>query len=455
MATLTRTHSSFSPKAASSRVLLSSLGGFIGGNLTKTPYLSPFGALLKLTRLNQFSRKETFAAFGFRLLSREDPSQVLAFSTKRLSSFSSALGIEPDARPGWRLANWLPFQGDATSAWKDSWRTRLCLACAREGFHAWLFQLPWVARCPWHGTRLVNECPSCHRPLAAGFSKGRPLLRCECGVDLFDRRTTLMADPFQNRERDRALAEYLDWASASRTTHYLLPPAKQSHASLALAALVSASDGVAQPLGTSQAHTFRPRCGLTRAPCTNKHRDLAMLGKQFEGKKSSIAELPSSMVRPMRKIARGIATRIPPGSLFPAEAKKFVSDGMIATKDGAARADILYLPVQTGGDRSYLFTNSLPPSSLTAIGDLIQLTRAMWTDEASAGQIHAALRSLIFRAYADGLRIVLSRYVPELYDHPRLAPWEHVPWVMVNIDSVGVSEIRIAWTCENLGGRLT
>lgn len=453
MATLANVNSSFSQRDASSRVLLSSLGGFVGGNLTKTPYLSPFGALLKLTRLNQFTRKETFAAFGFRLLSREDPSQVLAFSTKRLSSFSNAIGVEPEAQPGWRLANWLPFQGDVTSAWKDSWRTRLCLACAREGFHAWLFQMPWVARCPWHGIRLVDECPACHRPLATGFSKGRPLLRCECGVDLFDRRTTLMADPFPNRERDRALAEYLDWASASSTTHYLLPPAKQSHASLSLATLIS---GDAEPgHGASRVHMFHPLCGLTRKSRTaDLHRNLIMLGREFEGKKSSIAELPSSMVRPMRKIAHGIAIRIPPGSLFPAEAKKFVSNGMIATKDGAARADILYLPVQTGGDRSYLLTNSLPPSSLAVIGDLIQLTREKWRDEASAGQIHAAIRSLIFRAYADGLRIVLSRYVPELYDQPKLAPWEHVPWVMLTIDSVGVSDIRIAWTRENLGERL-
>lgn len=455
MAILTHANSGFSSSDGSSRILLSSLDGFVGGNLKKTPYLSPFGALLKLTRLNQFSRKETFAAFGFRLLSREDPSQVLAFSTKRLSSFSNAIGIEPETQPGWRLASWLPFQGDVTSAWKDSWRTRLCLACAREGFHAWLFQLPWVAHCPWHGTRLVDECPSCHRPLAAGFSRGRPLLRCECGVDLFDRRTTLMADPFPNRKRDRALAEYLDWACASRTTHYLLRPAIQPHAGLALAALVN--DGVAEPQrGANLVHTIHPRHSLTHANNTVfQHWDLVMLGKQFGGKKSSIAELPLSMVEPMRKIARSIATRIPPGSLFPAEAKKFVSDGMIATKDGAARADILYLPVQTGGDRSYLFTNSLPPSSLAMIGDLIQLTREKWVDKASTGQIHAALRSLIFRAYADGLRIVLSRYVPELYDHSRLTPREHVPWVMVTMDSVGVSEVRIVWTRESLGERLT
>ena len=455
MAILARVNRSFSPTDGSSRILLSSLGGFVGGNLSKTPFLSPFGALLKLTRLNQFSRKETFAAFGFRLLSREDPSQVFAFSSKRLSSFSHAIGVEPEVQPGWQLVDWLPFQGDVSSAWKDSWRTRLCLACAREGFHAWLFQLPWVTRCLWHGTRLVDACPACHRPLAAGFSKGQPLLRCECGVDLFDRRTALMADPFPNRERDRALAEYLDWASTSYTTHYLLPPAKQSRAALALAALVN--DGVAETQrGASQVHMFHLRYGHTHATSTAGQRsDLVMLGKQFEGNKSSIAELPLSMVKPMRKIARSIATRTPPASLCPAEAKRFIADGLVATKLGAARADILYLPVQTGGDRSYVFTNSLPPSALAVTGDFIQLTREKWADDASASQVHAALRSLIFRAYADGLRIVLSRYVPELYDHPKLTPREHVPWVMVTIDSVGVSEIRIAWTRESLGGRLT
>ena len=450
-----RSYPSFLREGETSRASLSSLNGFVGGDLSRTPYLSPFGALLKLTRLNQLAKADIYAAFGFRLMSHEDPSQVLAFSTKRLSSFSRSIGLVANVRRGWRLTDWLPFQGDSVKGWRNSWRTRVCLACAREGFHSWLFQLPWETLCPWHSTRLVEACPSCHRPLALGFSRGLPLLRCECGIDFFDRRTALMAEPRLNRARDQALAECLDQAEVLRTTQYLLSPTEQFHASNALTVLVRGSPA-GRRSNESCVHTFQSRCGLAQASFdADQRRSLAILGKQFEGKNGTISELPSSMIPPMRKVAHSIATRVPLGSLVPAEAERLVLDGMIATKVGTSRIDILYLPVQTGGDRSYLFTNSLPPSVLSTIGSLIQVTRDKWIDEESACQVHAALRSLLLRAYADGLRIVLSRYVPELYDHPRLAPWEHIPWVMVTIDTVGVSKVHIVWTRENLGGRLS
>ena len=449
MATVPRSHLSFSRDDDSSRALLSSLNGFVGGNLSRTPYLSPFGALLKLTRLNQFGRADLHAAFGFQLTSYEEASQVLAFSTKRLCNFSRSIDITPEARRGWRLTDWLPFQGDAAKGWKHCWRTRICLACAREGFHTWLFQLPWETRCPWHGTRLVETCPSCHRPLALGFSKGRPLLWCECGIDFFDRRTALRADPFSNRARDQALAECLDRTDVLRTTQHLLSPTKQLNASKALAALISGSDAESR-IENGCMHMFHSQASFE----PEQQRSLSMLDKQFGGKNGSIAELPSSMIKPMREIANSIATRVPPGSLVPAEARRLIFDGFIATKAGSARADIMYLPVQTGGNRTYMFTNSLPPSALSTISSLIQRTRDKWRDEESVRQVHAAIQSLLFRAYADGLRIVLSRYVPELYDDPRLTPWEHIPWVMVTIDTVGVSEIHIVWTRENLGGQL-
>lgn len=455
MTSMIRIHDCLSRSSENSRDSLSSLNGFVGGDLSKAPYISPFGVLLRLTRLNQFAKKDIHAAFGFRLMSHEDPSQALAFSAKRMLNFSHSIGITPDARRGWQLADWIPFEGDVAAGWKDSWRTRVCLACAREGFHTWLFQLPWETHCPWHGTRLVDACPSCHRPLALGFSRKRPLLLCECGVDFFDRRKALMATPFSNRSRDRVLAECLDRAGALRSTQYLLPPVEQLHAGEALAALVGCDHAEPTP-APYRVHAFHTRHELVHGSFDSSLRgDLSTLGKQFEGKSSSIAEVPSNLVTPLRKIARSIATRVPPGSLVPAEARRLISNDMLATKAGAIRTDILYLPVQTGGDRSYLFTNGLPPSALTSISALIQKTSSWWADEESARLVHEALCSLLLRAYADGLRIVLSRYIPELYDHPRLTPWEHIPWVMVTMDAVGVSKIRIVWTRESLSGLLS
>jgi hypothetical protein len=39
---------------------------------------------------------------------------------------------------------------------------RWCAACMNEGFHATLFQFVAINRCPIHGDRLIDTCPSCH-----------------------------------------------------------------------------------------------------------------------------------------------------------------------------------------------------------------------------------------------------------------------------------------------------
>ena len=44
---------------------------------------------------------------------------------------------------------------------RNSHRLRFCPDCARQGFHASVFQLPIFDRCPAHGTRLESKCSSC------------------------------------------------------------------------------------------------------------------------------------------------------------------------------------------------------------------------------------------------------------------------------------------------------
>lgn len=434
------------PEARQSRTTLLSLHGWVGGDLFRAPYLSPFGALVTLSRLNCFGRKDLHAAFGLRLLANEDPTRALAFSSKRLAEFSHAIGIEPEKSAGWRLCDWLPFQGDTKEGWKDSWTMRICMPCAKEGFHTWLFQLPWITRCPWHRTWLIAECPSCHRPLASGFLDGKALLRCACGIDFFSRRAALRAGCAPNRARDRLLANYLDEARSERSTSYLFAPVIQSQADAALATLIAQPD-LGRPATEQRPHARHMKVGCLKAWRWSKIRaDLSLLGKELDGKNTSLVELPMSMVEPMRRVANSIAGRVPPGSLVPAEAQKLISDGMVRTKPGSARSEILYLPVQASGNRAYLFVNAIPPSALEAIGKTLQMTRNAWTDDATAAIVYTTVRTILLRGYADGLRIVLGRFIHQLYDNPKLSPSEHTPWILVKKDSVGVSRIEIVWT---------
>ncbi len=441
-------HSTFErvPEACQSRTTLLSLHGWVGGDLSRAPYLSPFGALVILSRLNRFRRKDLHAAFGLKLLGNEDPSRALAFSSQRLAEFSHAIGVELRQSAGWRLCDWLPFQGDATEDWKDSWTTRICMPCAKEGFHTWLFQLPWVTRCPWHRTRLIAECPSCHRPLASGFLDGKALLRCACGIDFFNRRAALRARCASNRARDRILANYLDDARSDRSISYLFAPAIQSQADAALTTLI-AQPGLERPATEQRPHACHMKIGGPQAWRWSKIRaDLSLLGNELDGKSTSLIELPMSMVEPMSRVASSIASRVPPGSLVPAEAQKLISDGMVRTKPGSARSEILYLPVQASGSRAYLFINSIPPSALEVISKILQMTRNAWADDATAAIVCSTVRAILLRGYADGLRIVLGRFIPELYDNPKLSRSEHIPWVLVKKDNVGVSRIEIVWT---------
>lgn len=422
------------------------LHGFVGGDLQHDRYLSPFGALLKLTRLNQLRRGDIHAAFGFNLIKEEDPASVLAFSAKRLAAFSAAIGINPHARPGWQVGDWLPFEG--YDPWKKRpWRARLCLSCAREGYHSWLFQMPWVTCCPWHGTPLVEACPSCWRPFTQSFSRGTPLLQCECGIDFFSRHAALRSHTHDHPGRDRSIGRLLAWAQQCRSTHHLVAPPHQAHMNLALKDLcrppVHANDTLQQGL---HSQTIRNKW-LGNPTCIS---DLRALMTQLEKDRTSLVEVPMAWVAGMQAIAYGLCRRAPPGSFCPAEAKRLVVDGVVVTRNRAAHAEIMYLPVQVSGNHAFLMTNSLPKGPLAVVADLLTYTRNQWNDPITAASALKAAQAIVLRAYADGLRIILGRHIPDLYSHSHRVPGEHMPWVTVSHDMLGVTNITVIWTKEPL-----
>lgn len=64
---------------------------------------------------------------------------------------------------------------------------RLCPVCAQHGYHAAIFQLDLVARCPIHGKPIVDQCPNCKRPIPYRLSQrvfAAPFTCPKCHHDL-------------------------------------------------------------------------------------------------------------------------------------------------------------------------------------------------------------------------------------------------------------------------------
>jgi hypothetical protein len=62
---------------------------------------------------------------------------------------------------------------------------RLCPACIAEtGFHAFLWDLPFVKACPIHGLGLLPHCPNCGERF--GWHSLRPGWICRCGLHISD-----------------------------------------------------------------------------------------------------------------------------------------------------------------------------------------------------------------------------------------------------------------------------
>ena len=82
----------------------------------------------------------------------------LSFSKlKRVLGLSDAQIILAECRP-------YDYEIDSTSllgAFEQEVHLRFCEDCVALGFHSPFFQMPWIERCPIHGSPIEDECPSC------------------------------------------------------------------------------------------------------------------------------------------------------------------------------------------------------------------------------------------------------------------------------------------------------
>jgi|GEM_PF-5380971 hypothetical protein len=62
-------------------------------------------------------------------------------------------------------------------------RFRNCEACARSGYHCYLFNASWIKTCPVHHLDLVSSCPNCQHPWPHPYELHRRKCQC-CGIDV-------------------------------------------------------------------------------------------------------------------------------------------------------------------------------------------------------------------------------------------------------------------------------
>jgi len=162
------------------------LSGWIGDDLSFTPYLSPIGQIIRLSRLNRTRTYQIGRSFGLSstiasALRGHRPPPWVDLSRWQRTHHAGALGWEA----------FLPFQPLVPE--NLGAHLRVCLACARYGYHTMAHQLQWIDVCPWHRTRLHDRCPCGRRWLSAKPEDDQDrLLACPCGRDAFNRHQGLL-----------------------------------------------------------------------------------------------------------------------------------------------------------------------------------------------------------------------------------------------------------------------
>lgn len=426
-------------------------GRFVGGNISDLPGISAYGALVRTSRLNHLDRAEFFAAYHLRTTRHDEFSRVLAFSDKRKDELALALGINERERDLWDITEWLPFSGNLD--WESlPWEPRICPCCARLGYHTLLFQLPWVARCPWHGANLIRCCRHCTRPFSVASSS--ILFKCRCGFDYINMREACRHRQLHLRGMTPWITTYLNWASAAREVNYLVHTPKPE---------ASNWDALGQLI--EMPTTLETRCGYTRTERTRLHErklsiydgvnpNISALGSKFllgvPVDVDGVMELPAPTWSAFRHVGYELAEKLPEATFSDGELLRFFAGSCLSTQRSAAtnrpdKMDILFLPVQVGGERGFLYVNAMAK----AARDVVHRIGSYMEDAPNSGLPVCAGMLLLLRAYAEGMRVLLSRFFPELLKMQRDRPHLTLPWVLMQRQFGQTVGAKVVWALRS------
>jgi len=429
----------------------------VGGDMRDVPGISLFGAFARIVRLNHIPSSGFFAGLSLRNQHSVDLSYRLTFGTGR-DAVAASIGVNTDA--SMRLSEWLPFQCDEC-IFEQRWLFRFCPACLRYGFHSYLQQLPWIMRCPWHRCRLRTTCAICDASLSLTSDSGRPLLVCRNGHDHFDEISTCISVFSPDGAASGFLERYLHWAASSRLEWKLVPPEAHTTNVQALASVIKLPQTWCECCWTRSANvtvarsrtfTLRPKKPDDVSDIPSSFAKVAALQNRGLG-----MELPRAYVPGFVKIACDLAEELPPESLTDSEIHLFF-DGLERQPDRTFRpakrsplSDIKFLPPLLVGDRRIVHLSSLSPQAIGALTRLIDAhlhetePSGSGADEESQRLFLLAAGEILKRTYAEGMRIILARYVPALFDSTRNRPHLTEPWLLVRFRHKRLVEVQVIW----------
>lgn len=413
----------------------------IGDRFDLVPGQSAFGHIARVARLNYFRPADWHRVFGLRVLRTDDLLSALAVSESRQSALAAALGID---RPStWDPDTWNPFRGPTGQGQASPFR--YCLGCIRLGYHPQLHQLPWIERCPWHGIRLRTRCPRCGGPIATSGDTERKLLTCACGLDLMNEATAARLSRPPNGAAGY-ITRYLIWAANERVVCTLIGSINAPPEFETLAALVRLPAGLelrARSAPDVSAHRRRCLHGISHgqvrpAEDVKRLHDLDLDCPQ-------ILHVPRFMAPSIDAVAKNLARKLPAGSLTLREQLLFLGGASHPPSEFVAAqrrssGTIQCLPPMLAGSQRYLNLATVHPFISRVIVQLgAAPTAQRHVDERKDSSdltllLRELQRDVLCRGYAEGLRAVISRYVPDLYFLRRDQPHLTAPWILLRSD---------------------
>lgn len=420
----------------------------VGDRFEVVPAQSAFGCVARLARLNLLVPTDYRSFFGLNARRNDDLHHLLSTSPRRREALATALNLElPDT---WDPSAWNPYrehqvvQGGGT-------RLRYCMACIRVGYHCQLHQLPWIDHCPWHGINLRTGCPRCGGALATSTGAGRKLLTCSCGMDLVNESSAArLGQPVNGAES--YLDEYLIWAKNLRNSQVLVgapPQAPNAEALKQLVQLPQSLRGTPPKLLPSSPRTYRRGLPPEQLrPAEDANRMMA-----FRESIPRMLHLPAFMVNSCDGVVREVARSLPPGSLSSRELTLFLGRAAEAIVEPANRetsAVVVSLPPLSIGAEHFLNLQSVHPLCARFLVHLEYEFEIMvpglrlGTACQALTLLRRTQRDVLSRHYAEGLRAILARHVPELYSRKRRRRQLTIPLALVRFDAS--PSVRVTFT---------
>ena len=275
--------------------------GVLGVDLAQLPFVSGYGLAARVFRLNEFSRKDLFATLGLEGVQSSNLFDKACHSGIPQERLRKKLGIPRSISRYWPEVAWCPIDAGKAWTWQPT-RIRHCIQCFAHGYHSTFFQMPFVKKCPWHLTPLVERCPSCNRYFDSTVREDGRIGRCQCGSDWFcPRLATALINSFPTTEAESYLHRYLSWCQPQTARRYLVVPSRCATWQSALSRLITLpEDSPLEPAAPNQRvfrWSFNRDCGNGLAP--GELYPWMTLGASPH---FAMARLPPRLLKPLRRV---------------------------------------------------------------------------------------------------------------------------------------------------------